>query len=919
MAETPRKFVRWDNPSPFISNLNSPYFDATYESSVDATSSLEFVNAQLVAHGFAPAPGLSLEGISNDNSVRVVKCLMGLLSQRMEDMSRTEELTTKLRTLTYDHERMVTMHRKAKEQSANAEREMNLHKSRLNASLKTLQAAENTNKQLTAELQRTRTTLQGVRSAHQTELKKKEKEVERILEKWQKISDVQAKLTSSPSGMRCLNAGVVEGTEILGKGQGFLEIALEQAEQARSSLGDENLGLRKLIVRKVNELQSLLHYSKGLVSTEETIEEPTPFTLTSLFPLHPPDAASQKLDTIISTLRANFTALSELPLATSTTTSTKPSVQIPEGEIVRLQGVISSLKEEIARSQKQHMEHATSTQAMFDQFAEDQRIVAGEIGEMSVELMTAPLADEAKERLDNLRKELDEERQQFTDAAIKLGKEKAVLEAERLKLLDEKRAWEVEKMLAELPPTPAAGSPQDDAPVGIRTTPKKSKSLHKAIHLPPKSPKSPKRSPAKNITVGKAGSGRKAHRVSRRLSSSPAKAAVLSYETEYMPPITAPSFPPMKSLSSLIPPSSSLLPNTFVLPPPSPRASLPTNPAIPPPQPISESDLPPLRDSTTPPSTTPPSTSPEPSPPPVMNANPVPSTPSVPPRRAFPVAKPFAQRMIHAYSPAKPSPLSRILMLNDSPLSPDGMLNASTSPSSGPLGMVSEESLEYDDRYGYGYSHGKNELFPSNSPPEEPQHHQPQEPQMSLAQELGISESPPDTPLQEKKPLPNAQPQPPRVFFRESSAKKPYSAAEKGKGKAVEPVARSRTSTAAAAAAGKAAAAGEKENNDSKGKAKTKTTSSSSSSNKHGKVSPGTAGASTASGTSGATAKAPPGGTGKTSIKAVVKASTQSSTRQRMTTKPPVPPANSGGSKGPRRVLVDSADAPPMIGKGWKG
>lgn len=66
---------------------------------------------------------------------------------------------------------------------------------------------------------------------------------------------------------------------------------------------------------------------------------------------------------------------------------------------------------------------------MFDKFAEDHRIATGEIGDMSVELMTAPLKDEAMERLDILRRELDEERQKFTDAAIHFGKEKAALEA----------------------------------------------------------------------------------------------------------------------------------------------------------------------------------------------------------------------------------------------------------------------------------------------------------------------------------------------------------------------------------------------------------------------------------------------------------------------------------------------------------
>lgn len=46
-------------------------------------------------------------------------------------MSRAEELSTKLRTLSYDHERLMSMHRTANEKAANAEREANLHKSRL--------------------------------------------------------------------------------------------------------------------------------------------------------------------------------------------------------------------------------------------------------------------------------------------------------------------------------------------------------------------------------------------------------------------------------------------------------------------------------------------------------------------------------------------------------------------------------------------------------------------------------------------------------------------------------------------------------------------------------------------------------------------------------------------------------------------
>jgi len=530
------------------------------------------------------------------------------------------------------------------------------------------------------------------------------------------------------------------------------------------------------------------------------------------------------------------------------------------------------------------------TQAMFDKFAEDHRIVTGEIGEMSVELMTAPLKDEEKERLDILRKELDLERQKFTDAAIKFGKEKAALEvrinihriniiahsflqAERIKLLDEKRSWQVEMMLADLPPTPAPAVSPKKPPPAFALSPKKSP--HKSPH------KSPRRSPAKSITVGKVGSGRKAHRISRNSLASPVK-TVISYETEYIPPIPPPSFSSMKSL---VPPSS-LLPNSFVLPPPSPRASLPTKPALPP----SAPDSPPSNSSTTPPlEITPPSAT--------SGSSSLDHNPSTPPaiRRPFPVAKPFAQRMIHAYSPAKPSPLSRILMLGNSPLTPSlNMANPDNSLLCTPGGLetVTEEPGESGlGEYGYGshFSGGQ------------------QEPQMSLAAELGV-ESPPETPLQEKGVVPNVvAPEPVlvapvnlfnrgRVFHHPDSVagKKTntISATEKGKVKAVGVVPAPR--------APRTSAVSEKENSNSKEKKKplglatgntgtsrkvSSTTKATSSSKMAGKS---------------ATAPAP---------------SVVGSAKARGPIKPSAPPVPGGG---PRRVLINSADAPP-IGKGWKG
>ena len=92
-----------------------------------------------------------------------------------------------------------------------------------------------------------------------------------MVEKWSKVADVQSKLTTIPSGITCANAEIVQGTERLGESQRFLEVALEQAEQARGQLLTESVRLKKLVLRTVNQLYSLMYRVHNPGSDEEVI------------------------------------------------------------------------------------------------------------------------------------------------------------------------------------------------------------------------------------------------------------------------------------------------------------------------------------------------------------------------------------------------------------------------------------------------------------------------------------------------------------------------------------------------------------------------------------------------------------------------------------------------------------------------
>lgn len=124
---------------------------------------------------------------------------------------------------------------------------------------KTLQATENAHKATSAELQRARSSLQSVRQTHAAELKRREKETEKMIERWAKISDAQVKLGSTAAGLSVKStlANPIVSTrdgEIAGRERSLLEDALVEAEEARKALAEENASLKNAVLAAANEL-----------------------------------------------------------------------------------------------------------------------------------------------------------------------------------------------------------------------------------------------------------------------------------------------------------------------------------------------------------------------------------------------------------------------------------------------------------------------------------------------------------------------------------------------------------------------------------------------------------------------------------------------------------------------------------------
>jgi hypothetical protein len=123
-----------------------------------------------------------------------------------------------------------------------------------------------------SDLQRARSALQALRATHVAELKKRDKEMETMRERWYKLADSQLKIANIPSGMTwsggvqpAANARVAleEGGEVPGRkeggGGGLAEVALEEAEKVCGLLKVENGELKGLIVDTANAVRKILH------------------------------------------------------------------------------------------------------------------------------------------------------------------------------------------------------------------------------------------------------------------------------------------------------------------------------------------------------------------------------------------------------------------------------------------------------------------------------------------------------------------------------------------------------------------------------------------------------------------------------------------------------------------------------------
>ncbi|KAF9784489.1 hypothetical protein BJ322DRAFT_1195087 [Thelephora terrestris] len=291
--------------------------------------------------------------------------------------------------------------------------------------------------------------------------------------------------------------------------KGYLDIALEDVENARVNLAEENDVLRKLVVDCVNGAQGLLHRIKYRGDERHMVDEPTPVTEAQLFPLAPMNATReaftlgadpylpgrqiegflrvfQQFTQILPSglivnkfktyppLCPHFDQWGSAPSvkgilhAVGDTIEKRPD-NIPDpsdsrnADVAKLNAIVQHLRNEPDQARCHTSDYASQARSLVDKFIKGQ--------DSSRVLSSSPDVDSEttsieKRRLQAERDELDEDRRNLTEAALKLGRERAALEVQRLEFLEDRRAWDVKKMIDDLPPSPkATGAPMSSTVV----------------------------------------------------------------------------------------------------------------------------------------------------------------------------------------------------------------------------------------------------------------------------------------------------------------------------------------------------------------------------------------------------------------------------------------------------------------------
>ncbi|KAI9014167.1 Afadin and alpha-actinin-binding-domain-containing protein [Hyaloraphidium curvatum] len=383
-----------------------------------------------------------------------------MLQQHQRDVTAQEGLVDRLRKLSSDNDALTETHNRTKSKLESLEREVESLGSKLSLAQKQLQESNIKHSLTREELKVARNNLQHVKQQCQHELRKKERENEKLKDRINKASNDRTAGGVKRPAIRCLNALPKASSSATLHEQDpeddMYRVVIANYEEREQEVLQENLALRRLLFSIYSDLQQI---AVGLElprdSTTFSMDEQGNLDAVDL--TDPAADADQgrfqiALELVQSTLEAKirellescydriFTAMESEKNRVDTSEESTRKLAENARQIKELEAQLAAAKV-VTRQQQELLDLAVTSNETHSK-RDTMEELAGELKREQAEL-------------EKLRSQFDEERKRFAEAAIRMGQERLKLQREKEEVLEEKRKLETAKMLKDLPSTPA--------------------------------------------------------------------------------------------------------------------------------------------------------------------------------------------------------------------------------------------------------------------------------------------------------------------------------------------------------------------------------------------------------------------------------------------------------------------------------
>ncbi|KAJ9109878.1 hypothetical protein QFC19_001857 [Naganishia cerealis] len=486
-----------------------------------ADPALVELNAQLYARGLTRS-GLKLEGLNSKARDQVMKVISKLLSQRADDFSQLEAMQTSHRVLAHDLDRLTELHKQLKHRVIIAEKDRELARSQVTSLSQKLKREEQAHKLARDDFGRAQTALTLVRTQAQHDMKKREVQVERTLQHWQRTASENARMLSSGyrAGIICLNP--IESPEQAPRVVTHTWCNPNRCRQIltfshfQDSLFDPNIReLNHQMISLQEECEAFRHVTLSTANQLIKLEalakrepEPSRLDAATFFKAHPlnssqtssstshPLTADNRLREIISRVRSCI----EIDVAAKEEAERVKKdllmemVNSYEGERVeRVKELMEQKMRDLVDGLEQARTHDRTPPSTYEEKDATPPPIPG-----IVNAEQAKLAQE-KDELDREKVSVQAEGKRVTETLVRLAKDRALFEIERNGFLEERRKFEMEKVMTEPPRL-------DDMPIH-RTSEEDNQRSDSTSREPPRTPeKRDKSASYETVSDGDSGS-----------------------------------------------------------------------------------------------------------------------------------------------------------------------------------------------------------------------------------------------------------------------------------------------------------------------------------------------------------------------------------------------------------------------------